>query len=104
MRRTLEDVTSRHIHIGAIHIDVAARSVEIAGTIVYLSPLAFELLAEFASDPQRVVNKHEIASGIWRRDQISGRTVESHICRLRTRLTDAGAGTVLVNRHDRGGR
>lgn len=102
MRRTLEDVTSRHLHIGAIHIDLAARTVEIADTIIYLSPLEFELLAKFASDPQRVFNKHELAHGIWRRDQISGRTVESHICRLRTRLTDAGAGTVLINRHGHG--
>jgi hypothetical protein len=72
----LEDITSRHLHVGAMHIDLAARSVEIAGTVVYLSPLEFELLAKFASDPVRVFNKHELARGIWRREQISGRTVE----------------------------
>jgi hypothetical protein len=63
---------------------------------VYLSPLEFELLAKFATDPVRVFNKTELARGIWQRDQISGRTVESHVCRLRNRLVDAGAGTVLV--------
>jgi DNA-binding response OmpR family regulator len=102
MRRALDDVTSRHLHVGEIHIDLAARSVEIAGTVVYLSPLEFELLAKFASDPVRVFNKHELARGIWRREQISGRTVESHVFRLRTRLIEAGAGTVIVNRWGHG--
>jgi DNA-binding response OmpR family regulator len=102
LRRTLETITSRHLHVAGMHINLAARSVKIAGTVVYLSPLEFELLAKFATDPQRVFNKHELAHGIWQREQISGRTVESHVCRLRTRLTDAGAGTVLINRHGHG--
>jgi two-component system response regulator MtrA len=96
-RRALETVTSRHLHVGEIHIDLAARSVEIAGTVVYLSPLEFELLVTLASDPVRVFSKDELARGVWRREQISGRTVESHVRRLRTRLMDAGAGTVIVN-------
>jgi DNA-binding response OmpR family regulator len=102
MRRTVEDVTSRHLHVCGIHIDLAARSVEINGTVVYLSPLEFELLAKFATDPVRVFNKHELARCIWGHEHISGRTVESHVCRLRNRLVEAGAGTVLVNRWGHG--
>jgi DNA-binding response OmpR family regulator len=102
VRRTLEHVTSRHLHVGEIHIDLAARSVQISGTVIYLSPLEFELLAKFATDPVRVFSKHELARDIWRREQISGRTVESHVCRLRTRLVNAGASTVLVNRWGHG--
>jgi two-component system OmpR family response regulator len=85
-----------------MHIDLAARTVEVAGTVVCLSPLEFELLVAFAADPVRVFNKHELAERIWRQEHISGRTVESHVCRLRTRLTDAGARTVLVNRWGHG--
>jgi DNA-binding response OmpR family regulator len=102
LRRTVETVTSRHLHVAGMHIDVAARTVEVAGTVVCLSPLEFELLTKFASDPVRVFNKTELAHGIWQREQISGRTVESHVCRLRHRLTDAGAGPVLVNRWGHG--
>jgi DNA-binding response OmpR family regulator len=102
LRRTLQDTTSRHLQVGAIHIDLAARSVEIAGTVVYLSPLEFELLVTLAGDPVRVFSKDELARCIWRREQISGRTVESHVCRLRTRLIDAGAGAVIVNRWGHG--
>jgi two-component system response regulator ResD len=98
LRRTVEAVTSRHLHVAGMHVDLAARTVEVAGTVVCLSPIEFELLVAFAGDPVRVFNKHELARCIWGQEHISGRTVESHVCRLRTRLVNAGAGTVLVNR------
>jgi DNA-binding response OmpR family regulator len=102
LRRTIETITSRHLHVAGMHIDQAARTVDVAGTVVCLSPMEFELLVAFASDPVRVFNKHELAERIWGPGHISGRTVESHVCRLRTRLVDAGAGTVLVNRWGHG--
>jgi DNA-binding response OmpR family regulator len=102
LRRTVDRVTSRHLHVAGMHIDLAARTVEIAGTVVCLSPIEFELLVAFASDPVRVFNRDDLSRSIWQRVQISGRTVDSHVCRLRTRLVDAGAGTVLVNRWGHG--
>jgi DNA-binding response OmpR family regulator len=50
----------------------------------------------FAADPVRVFSKHQLARCIWR-CEISGRTVESHVARLRTRLAGAGAHDVLIN-------
>jgi len=70
IRRALEDITSRHLQVGPIHVDVAARAVTVADTSVCLSRLEFELLVKFASDPTRVFSKHELAR--WRlalRDQ-----------------------------------
>jgi DNA-binding response OmpR family regulator len=103
MRRTVETVTSRHIHVAGMHIDLAARTVEVAGSVVCLSPMEFELLVTFAGDPVRVFSRDELGRCICR-CQISGRTIDSHVCRLRTRLVDAGAGagTVLVNRWGHG--
>ena len=85
-----------------MHIDQAARTVGVAGTVVCLSPIEFELLVAFASDPLRVFNRDELSRSIWHRVQVSGRTVDSHVCRLRSRLVEAGAGTVLVNRWGHG--
>jgi DNA-binding response OmpR family regulator len=102
VRRTVETVTSRHLHVAGMHIDLAARTVEINGTVVCLSRLEFELLVAFAADPLRVFNKHELAQSVWGHEHISGRTVESHVYRLRTRLVDAGAGALLVNRWGHG--
>ena len=96
-RRALADVTARHLRVGEIHVDLAARSVDVAGTIACLSRLEYALLVKFASDPIRVFSKHELASCIWRQHQICERTVDSHVARLRRRLTNAGAGPVLIN-------
>jgi DNA-binding response OmpR family regulator len=101
-RRTLEQTTSRHVWVGEIHIDLAARTADVAGTPVRLSRLEFELLVKFAADPVRVFSKHELHRCVWRDQQVSDRTVDSHIARLRNRLTDAGAGTVLINKWGQG--
>jgi DNA-binding response OmpR family regulator len=95
-RRAFEDVTARYLQAGEIGVDLAARSVDVAGNVVHLSRLEFELLVKFAGDPVRVFSRDDLARCIWR-CPISGRTVDSHVARLRTRLTQAGADEVLVN-------
>ena len=102
IRRVLQDTSARHLHVGEIHVDLAARTVDVAGAAVRVSRREFELLVKFASDPVRVFSKHELARCIWRQQQINGRTVDSHIARLRGRLTTAGAGPVLINRWGQG--
>jgi DNA-binding response OmpR family regulator len=102
IRRVLEETAVRHLHADAIDVDLSARTVTVAGTPLHVSRLEFELLAKFAADPVRVFSKHELARCIWRGRQISQRTVDSHICRLRGRLTAAGAGLVLVTRWGQG--
>jgi DNA-binding response OmpR family regulator len=102
IRRVLEESSVRHLHAGAIDVDLTARTVTVADTPVHVSRLEFELLAKFAADPVRVFSKHELARCIWRGQQISQRTVDSHIARLRSRLTQAGAGPVLVTRWGQG--
>jgi DNA-binding response OmpR family regulator len=96
VRRAFEDLTARHLQVGEIGVDLAARSVQVSGKVVHLSRLEFELLVKFAGDPVRVFSRDELGRCIWR-GQISGRTVDSHVARLRTRLTAAGADEVLVN-------
>jgi DNA-binding response OmpR family regulator len=102
IRRVLEESSVRHLHAGAITVDLTAKTVTVANSPVHVSRLEYELLAKFAADPTRVFSKHELARCIWRDRQISGRTVDSHIARLRTRLTEAGAGPVLITRWGQG--
>jgi len=52
-RRALEDVSAQHLHVGAIDVDLASKTVTVAGTPVRVSRRGFELLVKFASDPQR---------------------------------------------------
>jgi hypothetical protein len=44
-----------------------------------------------------VFSRDQLARCIWH-CEIRGRTVDSHVARLRTRLISAGAGAVLVNK------
>jgi DNA-binding response OmpR family regulator len=102
IRRVLEENSVRCLQAGAITVDVTAKTVTVANSPVHVSRLEFELLVKFAAEPTRVFSKHELARCIWRDRQISERTVDSHIARLRTRLTTAGAGPVLVTRWGQG--
>ena len=73
MRRTIETVTSRHLHVAGMHIDVAARTIEIAGTVVCLSPIELELLVAFeGAHPCRSMSASKAT--LWRAGQpIPGR-------------------------------
>ncbi len=101
VRRALDEAT-RDLHVGEIHINLAARAVDVAGTPVRLSRREFELLTMFAADPVRVLSKDELSRSLWGRKEISGRTVASHVSRLRSRLRKAGADGVLVNKWGQG--
>ena len=102
IRRVLEESSVRHLHAGAITVDLTAKTVTVAGSPVHVSRLEFELLVKFAGEPTRLFSKQELARCIWRGQQISYRTVDSHIHRLRSRLTHAGAGPVLITRWGQG--
>jgi DNA-binding response OmpR family regulator len=102
-RRTLQDITSRHLHIGRLHIDTAARSAEIDGCAVKLSRLEFELLCQLASDPTRVFAKAELMQAVWGYGAPErSRTLDSHACRLRTKLQSAGGDGWIANRWGHG--
>lgn len=60
-----QQVTSRHIHVEALHIDTAARSADINGTRLDLGRKEFELLATLASDPTKVFGKDELTRRVW---------------------------------------
>jgi two-component system response regulator AdeR len=102
IRRVMEETSVRHLQAGAITVDLTSKTVTVASTAVHVSRLEFELLVKFAGDPTRVFSKHELARCVWRDRQISARTVDSHICRLRRRLTAAGAGPVFITRWGQG--
>ena len=95
--RALHDVVSRHVHVGALHIDTAARTADVNATPVKLSRIEYEVLAKLASDPRRVFTKAELKRTIWgQTPPRTDRTIDGHVCRVRQRLRAAGAGPELV--------
>jgi DNA-binding response OmpR family regulator len=93
VRLALRDTLSRHVHIGSLHIDAAARSADVDGAPVHLTRVEFDLLAKLASDPTKVFTKAEHKRAVWPASA-SDRTLDSHICRLRGRLAERGAQLV----------
>ena len=69
------------------------RQVRLADTPVEVSGKAYALLGHLAADPTRVFTKQELLRDVWGfRAPGRTRTLDSHACRLRHKLADAGDG------------
>lgn len=81
--------------LGELEIDMPGRTVSVAGAPVDLSVKEWALLMCLASHPNRVFTKQELLRKVWRTDFVgTSRTLDSHACRLRSKLAAAGANCV----------
>jgi DNA-binding response OmpR family regulator len=80
----------RILTIGALRIDVAAHEAWLHEQRLDVSPKEFALLCKLASDPTRVFMKEELVREVWHGGLVGPRTLDSHACRLRTKLNRAG--------------
>jgi DNA-binding response OmpR family regulator len=86
------------IQVGALRIDTVTREVRVGETPVEVSATEYALLTHLAAEPKRVFTKHELLRDVWGfRAQGRTRTLDSHACRLRHKLTDAGGGRLIEN-------
>jgi len=84
--------------LGPLEIDPAARKASVGGTQVALSKKQFALLLLLASQPNRVFAKSELTNAVWGQPHVvCGRTLDSHLSKLRTKLKAAGAGSMVIN-------
>ena len=91
-------VQTRVVRVGSLTVDQDARVAEVAGRAVRLSRLEFDLLATLASDPRRTFTRGELTRQVWGHDaDVAGpsRTVDSHAHRLRQKLDQAGAESMV---------
>ncbi|MBW7474365.1 response regulator transcription factor [Paenibacillus oenotherae] len=73
--------------IGAIHISIPNRTVQLEGETLELTPKEFDLLALLATHPERVYTRDELLDLVWSIDYAGGtRTVDIHMQRLRKKL------------------
>lgn len=87
------------IHIdGGLSIARRTNQVFMHGQPVTITETQFQLLLVLARDPERVFSKAELMHEVWgyERNAPRSRTVDSHLCRLRVRLREAG-GEYIVN-------
>lgn len=97
LRRAERIEPSRLQRIGSLLIDTDAHMVAVAGTLVRLSPLEYELLTHLALRPAAVVARQELLRSIWGHGtRVDTRTVDRHASSLRRKLTAAGAAGMVV--------
>lgn len=88
----------RCLRLGPLTIDRATREVRVDGTLIRTTKREFALLTALASDPARVFTKHELLRELWGQEYGVGttRTLDSHACRLRTKLAAHGQRMVIA--------
>jgi DNA-binding response OmpR family regulator len=85
--------------IGTLTIDVARRTVQVAGSPVSLTLKEFDLLRALAEARGRVLTREFLLDRVWgyaAADEIESRTVDVHVRRLRVKLADEGRRIVTV--------
>jgi DNA-binding response OmpR family regulator len=83
---------------GGLRLDLTAGEVTVHGQHVVLSQLEMDLLAMLAREPSKIWTKAELLREIWGLSpKAKTRTLDSHACRVRQKLRDAG-GDYVHNR------
>jgi DNA-binding response OmpR family regulator len=98
LRRSEPRRRRRVIAVGALRIDTVAREVRVGEETVEMPAREYALLTHLASEPRRVFTKRELLRDLWGfRDPVRTRTLDSHACRLRQRLTASGDARWIQN-------
>jgi len=89
LRRASPDAVADRLQVGAIAIDAPSREVKVAGKLVELTGIEFDILLALARRAGRVVPRESLLSDAGRSDVVVGeRTVDVHISHLRQKLGD----------------
>lgn len=84
------------LRIGPLEIDPPTREVKLRGRKIPLSQKEYALLKAIAAEPTRVFTKEELLRDVWGfRSLGSTRTLDSHACRLRQKLSVEGDRLVV---------
>jgi DNA-binding response OmpR family regulator len=86
LRRAERSRHPRQLRVASLTIDLTARHVSLGDDPVELSAKEYELLVALATDPHRVFTREELLRNVWGY-RTPSRTVDSHACRLRHKLS-----------------
>ena len=96
LRRSRERRSEGRLRVGELEVDPVAREVRLRGARVVVSAKEFALLRRLASEPTRVWTKAELLRDVWGFRALGAtRTLDSHACRLRQKLSLRGDRFVI---------
>jgi DNA-binding response OmpR family regulator len=93
LRRASGVPTREVVTFDLLEIDVAARQISVAGTVVETTAMEFDLLAFLGASPGRVFSRHQLLTAVWGSSSAwqQSATVTEHVRRVRQKLVAAGA-------------
>ena len=87
LRRTATGPEPASLKVGGLVVDPRARTVELDGVAIELSPKEFDLLAYLAARPGEVVTKRQLLADVWRMPYGGAdKTVDVHLSWVRRKL------------------
>lgn len=100
LRRRRRIVTAARLRVGSLEVDALARQAWLDGRPVSLSGKEFTLLHTLAREPGRVFERKELMATVWGWSDGGStahrtRTLDSHVSRLRRKLSAHGARYVV---------
>jgi DNA-binding response OmpR family regulator len=100
LRRTHGRTHTNERHFGALHVDIGARRVSVAGAPVELTAKEFELLVALLNAGGRVLTRAFLLESAWQyaHGHVRTRTVDVHIRQLRKKLGSEAARIETVER------
>jgi DNA-binding response OmpR family regulator len=97
LRRGRGTAVAERLVFTGIAVDPSARTVEVAGELVALSALEFDLLLALAQSPGRVFSRRQLLERVWGQDFYGDeRVVDVHVRNLRRRLGDDAAAPTVI--------
>lgn len=89
LRRATPELATERLSAGEVTVDLTTREATVAGRLVELTGLEFDLLAAFVRRAGRVIPRDALLSQAGRGDVAVGeRTVDVHVSHLRQKLGD----------------
>jgi DNA-binding response OmpR family regulator len=83
------------LRAGAIELDTDSRQCTVNGNHVELTRREFDLLAALVEGQGKVLRRHQLLDAAWGTTDISEKTVDVHLTKLRAKLGDAVRVTTL---------
>jgi len=90
-RRRISDLDSEVLKAGILKVDISRHKVTINDNAIELTPMEFKLLVTLMKRKGRVQSREVLLSDVWDiGSDVTTRTIDTHIKRLREKLGEAG--------------
>jgi len=99
LRRAGNESVAPRVEHGGLSMNLETYQASVAGRVMDLTFMEYELLRFFATNPHRVFTRETLLSRVWGYEYYGGaRTVDVHVRRLRAKLGEAHAHLIQTVR------